>query len=272
MVVERLSRPVTADRATRIPGLGPQGRAPRSVDMVQVNSRHLMIPRAHVVAIPHDVELSALRALAKRHRHSHYPVFGHSLDDIVGVLAVEAVLAAVPTLAATDRLVQALAHLPPPLFVGRATPAARVLAAMRQQACPLAVVLDDYGATAGIVTKEDILARIPGIAAWVFGDRADTSRGEERAPMDFDRLWTTPTPRYTPDDYWEIGRALAPLLRDAEREVGRDPTRVAAFIVAQVHPEGTLRRERSERMLRMLLDRVWPPAPGWASDWRDAEL
>jgi CBS domain containing-hemolysin-like protein len=126
----------------------------------------VMRPRTEMVAIAEDVELEELREIMRRERYSRYPVFRDTADDIVGVfLAKDFWLADDPeSFALRD-------HLREPLFVPASRAAERVLDDLRRTRAHLAVVLDEYGGTAGIVTLEDVLEEIVGEIEDEFDDQ-----------------------------------------------------------------------------------------------------
>lgn len=117
----------------------------------------VMRPRTGMVAIAEDIELDELVATLRRERYSRYPVYRDTPDDIVGVfVAKDYWLHEAP---ASFRLQE---HLREPLFVPASRAAERVLDDLRRTRAQLAVVLDEYGGTAGIVTMEDLVEEVIG--------------------------------------------------------------------------------------------------------------
>lgn len=117
----------------------------------------VMRPRTDMVAIPEDVELDDLTQTLRRERYSRYPVYRDTPDDIIGVfLAKDFWLLEDPS---TFVLAE---HLREPLFVPATRAAERVLDDLRRTRAHLAVVLDEYGGTAGIVTMEDLVEEVVG--------------------------------------------------------------------------------------------------------------
>lgn len=141
----------------------PGSLAERALDFSILLARHIMVPRTEMVAVAANVTLEKLRELMRRHEHSRYPVFEGSPDNIVGVLSAKHVVAFLPgpDSAASDGF-DLRAHMGVPLFVPESMPAHRVLAALKQHRTHLAIVVDEYGATAGIITLRDLLDRIAG--------------------------------------------------------------------------------------------------------------
>ena len=117
----------------------------------------VMRPRTEVVAIPHDTDEAELRQVLRTERYSRYPVYRETLDDVVGVLlAKDFWLYEGPGPFELGR------HLREPLFVPATRAAERVLEDLRRTRAHLAVVLDEYGGTAGIVTLEDLVEEVVG--------------------------------------------------------------------------------------------------------------
>lgn len=117
----------------------------------------VMRPRTEMVAIAEDVELDELREILRRERYSRYPVFRETADDVVGVfLAKDFWLADDPDAFSLRE------HLREPLFVPATRAAERVLDDLRRTRAHLAVVLDEFGGTAGIVTMEDLVEEVVG--------------------------------------------------------------------------------------------------------------
>ena len=118
----------------------------------------VMVPAPEVDWL--DADLSADAALARTvdHRRSRYPVCNGSLDRLVGVVHIQEVVAAVHKDPAMP--VRTLAQ--PTLVVPETKDLGALLRELRQERQQLAVVADEYGATAGILTMEDILEEIVG--------------------------------------------------------------------------------------------------------------
>jgi CBS domain containing-hemolysin-like protein len=134
----------------------------------------VMRPRTDMIAIAEDVELDELVATLRRERYSRYPVYRETPDDIVGVF-----LAKDFWLDEHPETFSLRAHLREPLFVPATRAAERVLDDLRRTRAHLAVVLDEYGGTAGIVTMEDLVEE-------VIGDIADEYDPLSRDALLFD--------------------------------------------------------------------------------------
>lgn len=118
------------------------------------------IPRGAIIAVPASATFDELVATFAEHGHSRMPVYGESLDEIVGMIHIKDVFAIIagdkPRPADWSGLMRQ------PLFVPQARGALDVLADMRASRIHLAVVVDEYSGTDGIVTIEDLVEEIVG--------------------------------------------------------------------------------------------------------------
>ena len=141
-------------------------------DFHEKKARDVMRPRTEVAAIPLDASEDAVWKILRSERYSRYPVINDSLDDIVGVfLAKDLWLHQGPF-----TLKQ---FLRAPLFIPDSRPAERVLDDLRKTRAHMAVVLDEYGGTAGIITMEDLVEE-------VVGDIADEYDAAAREALETD--------------------------------------------------------------------------------------
>ena len=127
-----------------------------------------MVPRVRLVGIPVETEIDELRQLVRTHSHTRYPVYAGDLDHIVGSVHIKALLrhfiAGRPV---TARDARPVPYIPATMAMDD------VLAAMRRNSAQMAVVLDEYGGTAGLVTIEDLFEEVVG----------EIEEGRERAPI-----------------------------------------------------------------------------------------
>lgn len=117
----------------------------------------VMRPRTEMVAIAEDVDRGELVRMLRAERYSRYPVYRDTPDDIVGVF-----LAKDFWLHEHPEAFELREHLREPLFVPATRAAELVLDDLRKTRAHLAVVLDEYGGTAGIVTMEDLVEEVVG--------------------------------------------------------------------------------------------------------------
>jgi CBS domain containing-hemolysin-like protein len=147
--------------------------------------RELMVPRTEMVWIEKDKSLRQALSLALRSGFSRVPVVGESIDRIIGIAYVKDL--AKRTLdhheaETTERVEQ---HMRAATFVPESKIAADLLKEMQRDQIHLAIVVDEYGGTAGIITIEDILEEIVGEIADEFDDGVEAftwiSEGKARA-------------------------------------------------------------------------------------------
>jgi putative hemolysin len=126
-------------------------------------AREVMTPRIDIVAVPHDITLDALVDIVVAEGHSRIPVYEGTIDNIVGVLLTKDLL---PVLAEAARgksePFDVTRLMREPYFVPDTKPVDDILAEFRQRSIHLAVVIDEFGGTYGLVTMEDLLEEIVG--------------------------------------------------------------------------------------------------------------
>src|SRR6266516_3337152 len=127
-------------------------------ELSEKTARDVMTPRTEMVALPADLTLEEAADQVAIAGRSRYPVYGESLDDILGVVHAKDILAGVRS-AKGGGLREVLR---PALFVPGTREVEDVLADMKRQKSHLAIVLDEFGGTAGLVTMEDLLEEIVG--------------------------------------------------------------------------------------------------------------
>lgn len=128
-------------------------------DLKQTVAREIMIPRTHIVAIPHDSSREHALATIIQSGHSRIPVYRENLDHIIGVLNAKDLLP-LWLEGNGDFNVEELCR--PPYFVPETMLIKDLLDQLRSKKSHLAVVVDEYGGTSGIVTIEDIIEEIIG--------------------------------------------------------------------------------------------------------------
>ena len=122
------------------------------------NARDVMTPRTDIVALPAEASLPEAADRVAAAGRSRYPVSGESLDDVVGIVHAKDILRGLRS--GTNDTVQDIAR--PAFFVPGTREVEDVLADMKRQKVHLAIVLDEFGGTAGLVTMEDLLEEIVG--------------------------------------------------------------------------------------------------------------
>ncbi|MBK8002415.1 MAG: HlyC/CorC family transporter [Gemmatimonadetes bacterium] len=121
-------------------------------------AQEVMTPRTQMVALERELKVEDAADVVAQAKRSRYPVYGESLDDIVGVVHAKDILTAIRQQPGAE----VGAIMRPPLFVPGTREVEDVLADMKRLKVHLAVVLDEYGGTAGLVTMEDLLEEIVG--------------------------------------------------------------------------------------------------------------
>jgi CBS domain containing-hemolysin-like protein len=119
----------------------------------------IAVTRGDIMAVPSDISFEDLvRAFADA-GHSRLPVYGESLDEVVGMVHIKDVFMANVD-ASRDRSLKALMR--EPLFIPESMGVIELLARMRSQRVHLAIVVDEFGGTEGLVTIEDVVEEIVG--------------------------------------------------------------------------------------------------------------
>ncbi len=149
----------------------------RSIAFTENFSADIMVPRVQVVGLGADATVADLIDSAVESGHSRFPVYGEDLDEILGVAHVKDVFR-VPYEDRRSELV--VDHMRPALVVPETQPLDALMVDLRTKGSGLAVVTDEYGGTAGIVTMEDLLEEILGEIEDEYDD-AEGSALEERS-------------------------------------------------------------------------------------------
>src|SRR6476660_5936487 len=119
----------------------------------------IAVTRGDIIAVPSDISFDDLvRAFADA-GHSRLPVYGESLDNVIGMIHIKDVFIANVD-PSRDRSMAALMR--EPLFVPESMGVIELLARMRSQRVHLAIVVDEFGGTEGLVTIEDVVEEIVG--------------------------------------------------------------------------------------------------------------
>ncbi len=155
----------------------------RSLGFGERTAEDVMTPRLRCTVVQRDESAADVVRLARTTGHSRFPVVDEDLDDVVGVVHVKRAVA-VPLERRAE--VPAAAVMSPPLMVPETVRLDPLLAQLREQGLQLAVVVDEYGGTSGVVTLEDVIEEIVGEVA----DEHDRGRSSGRALRD--GTWVVP--------------------------------------------------------------------------------
>ncbi len=121
--------------------------------------REVMVPRTEVVALELGSNGEDAARLFNRTGHSRFPVYRGQFDDVVGIFHVKDLLGSPPGQWGSFQLAS---HLRPPPFVPETASVGSVLRQFQRRGVHLAVVVDEFGGTEGILTLEDILEELVG--------------------------------------------------------------------------------------------------------------
>jgi putative hemolysin len=128
------------------------------VDFGETLAREVMTPRPDIVAIQSTAAVRDARALFREQEYSRFPVFTDNLDNILGIVYVKDFLLA----AETKESDPVTAFVRPAMFVPETKRVPELLREFQRRQAQMAIVVDEYGGTAGLVTIEDLLEEIVG--------------------------------------------------------------------------------------------------------------
>ncbi len=185
-------------------------------ELTRTVAREVMTPRTDIVAVRDDATLDEVLGTAAESGFSRIPVYRDSIDDVVGVLLVKDLL---PWLRRQDRSGFHAARVArEAYFVPDSKPVDDLLAELRRQKVHMAVVVDEFGGTDGIVTLEDLVEEVIG----EIYDEHDVARAEIRIE---------PDGRILVDG----GAALSDLVEEFELpETGKEYDTVAGFVIGEL--------------------------------------
>lgn len=129
-------------------------------DFGELLVRQVMVPRTEIVAIEADTTLEDLTNIINQHSYTKLPVYEDDLDQILGILHIKDVLRVMNQSEFQGTTARELAR--DTLYVPETLPVNDLLHQFRHNHQHLAIVLDEYGGTAGLVTLEDLLEEIVG--------------------------------------------------------------------------------------------------------------
>ncbi len=225
--------------------------------------REIMIPRIAMVVLEMNDTFDQAVSTVNEKRHSRIPVYAGSIDKVIGILYAKDLI----NLIEGDRLAtegKQLADLVrPAYFIPESKKIDEVLDEFRAQRIHMAVVIDEYGGTAGLVTLEDVLEEIVGEIADEFDDReqlyiwvdARTVRVDPKIDLeDLQELLGSPLPT----EAGESSETLGGLIYEAAGSVPRrgDCVELGSLVV-------TIEEVADQRIVRALI-RSEQPLPGYA--------
>jgi putative hemolysin len=170
------------------------------VDFGDTLARECMTPRPDIVAIPVEATLGELRALFREQEYSRIPVYKDNLDNILGIVFVKD-LVLLSESEGDGRTITGLIR--PVAFVPETKRVPELLKEFQRKQVQLAIVVDEYGGTAGLVTLEDLIEEIvgeirdeydvetepvveEGNGSWVFSAKASIDEVRERMGVEIE--------------------------------------------------------------------------------------
>lgn len=244
------------------PLVPPPAPAPSLVNLRRLKVEDVAVPAAEIVAVPVTITLAELVETFRNTGFTRIPVYEGSLDHPLGLVNLKDV-ALRHGLAAGDARFDLRAMLRPLLFVPASMQAGVLLRKMQVERTHMAIIVDEWGGTDGLVTIENLIETVVGAIA----DEHDT---EEDAPFQHERdgSWTVQAGTDLEDLCRAIGHSLA-AHEDIDAEevetVGGLVLLLAGHMPVQgetvLHPEGWRFEviEAGPRRIHRL--RLWPPAP-----------
>jgi putative hemolysin len=129
------------------------------LQLEETMARDIMVPRMDIDAVPEDASPREIVRTITTNGHSRIPVYRDSIDHIVGILYAKDLL---PFVIGSTRSLPIKALVRPPYYVPETKRIDQLLTELRRNRVHVAIVIDEYGGTAGLVTIEDILEEIVG--------------------------------------------------------------------------------------------------------------
>jgi CBS domain containing-hemolysin-like protein len=182
------------------------------------------VPRADIIAIEEKASFAELADLFADAAHSRIPVYRETLDTIVGMIHIRDAFAILAGKAPVPDTIEPLIRQP--LYVPESMGALDLLAEMRAKRTHLAIVLDEYSGTEGLLTFEDLVEEIVGEVE----DEHDDAPEALVVPLD-GGLWEADARAELED----VAREIDPKLADVEEDV--DTLGGLAFVLAGRVPE-----------------------------------
>lgn len=155
----------------------------RTIRFGEKRAAEAMTPRVDVVGLKTTASVADLIAVSRQTGHSRFPVYESTLDLVTGVIGVPDALGVPPEQRASTPVSSVARE---PVYVPESLPLDKVLAALRAADADLAIVVDEYGGTDGVVTVEDLIEELVGEIADEHdvdeGGFEETGRAELTAP------------------------------------------------------------------------------------------
>jgi CBS domain containing-hemolysin-like protein len=165
------STPTSADATDPATPRADENRLLRSVvDFGETLVREVMTPRPDIVAIQANATVDELRKLVQEQEYSRLPVYTENLDNIVGLIVVKDLIQKPDVVPGTAKVTEIMR---PAAFVPETKRVADLLSEFQRKRFQLAIVVDEYGGTAGLVTVEDVVEELVGEIRDEYDSEAD---------------------------------------------------------------------------------------------------
>lgn len=135
----------------------------RIFDFPDITARQVMVPRTEMSVLPLDAGLDMALDMALREDFTRFPVYKNDIDDLVGVVHVKDIMRAATGRAAGAFEMSKLVR--PALILPEVTHVDDLMAQLRRNKTHMAILVDEFGGTAGLVTMQDLLEEIVGDVA-----------------------------------------------------------------------------------------------------------
>jgi magnesium and cobalt transporter len=188
---------------------GERGLLRNIIRLRDLSARDVMVPRADIKAVAENIGFDDLLAELNTHGHSRLPVYRESLDDVIGFIHIKDLVAA----RAGGRPFDLKSILRQVLFVAPSMRVLDLLLQMRLSRQHLALVIDEFGGTDGLITIEDLVEQIVG----EIEDEHDIAEGPKLLPRPDGTL--VADARATIEEFEE---RMGPVLTEEEREADID--------------------------------------------------
>lgn len=129
----------------------------RIIEFDKTSVKEIMVPRIDVVCASFDTPLHKIREIIRKHGHSRIPIYRDNIDNIIGILYVKDLL-----LVEDKGKLDMFKLSRKPYFIPESKKIDELLKEMKKEKIHIAVVVDEYGGTSGLVTMEDVLEEIVG--------------------------------------------------------------------------------------------------------------
>lgn len=129
----------------------------------EVTAKEVMTPHIHIKALPEDATCQNLWEEVAKTKHSRYPVFSESLDEIRGIVDFKDLVSNLPQTDFNLNIsLKDLIPIKPVLFFAESTLLSELLSIMQRSQLKMVIIVDEYGATSGLITIQDLINEIIG--------------------------------------------------------------------------------------------------------------